>query len=145
MAIHSRAAQNLETRPTRKSSFGGRDRQGLAHPSVSFHLLPLPMKPGSDKPMHPKAAAAPKRTRSRSPPRNNVAAAPEGKGKGKGGKNKRGRGPNIPRGLLGNNLQTKSSESLGCQEAKPGGKCSRGLHLCAEPGCEQSRSLQNHQ
>lgn len=123
----------------------------LAHPSVSFHLLPLPTKAVTDtKPAVPKATATPKRTRSRTPPK--PAPHSKGKGKGKGGKTKRGRGPNIPRGLIGKSLQTKSGERLcwsynlpqGCQEAKPGDKCSRGRHLCAEPGCEQSHSLQNH-
>ena len=56
----------------------------LAHPSVTFHLLPLPLKSSSDKPVQPKAAATPKRTRSRTPPKGNPAAPSKGKGKGKG-------------------------------------------------------------
>lgn len=125
----------------------------LAHPSVTFHLLPLPMRTPAEKPGQPKAAAAPKRTRSRTPRRASPSRANKGKGKGKGGKSKRGRGPNIPRGLIGKCLHTKSNERLcwafnlpqGCQNAKAGGKCDRGLHLCAEPNCEQPHSLQNHQ
>ena len=124
----------------------------LAHPTVSFHLLPLPLKAVSEKPpATPKAAAQPPRkTRSRTPIRNQPPS--KGKGKGKGGKGKRGRGPNIPRGLIGKSLQTKSGDRLcwafnlpqGCQEAKVGKKCPRGVHLCAEPNCEQPHSMQNH-
>ena len=125
----------------------------LAHPSVTFHLLPLPLRTTTDKQIQPKATAAPKRTRSRTPPKGNPSAPAKGKGKGKGGKSKRGRGPNIPRGLIGKCLHTKANERLcwafnlpqGCQDAKPGNKCARGLHLCAEPNCEQPHSLQNHQ
>ena len=125
----------------------------LAHPSVSFHLLPLPMKihpPEKPQPVKP-AAPANKRARSRTPPKSTATPA-KGKGKGKGGKSKRGRGPNIPRGLIGKALQTKSGDRLcwafnlpqGCTDAKPGDKCQKGYHLCAEPGCEQAHSLQNH-
>ena len=123
----------------------------LAHPTVSFHLLPLPLKSASDKPVHPKAAPQPPRkTRSRSPIR--TQAPSKGKGKGKNNKGKRGRGPNIPRGLIGKSLQTKSGDRLcwafnlpqGCQEAKAGEKCPRGVHLCSEPNCEQPHSMQNH-
>ena len=103
----------------------------LAHPSVTFHLLPLPLRASSDRPSQPKAAATPKRTRSRTPPKANTSAPAKGKGKGKGGKSKRGRGPNIPRGLIGKCLHTKANKRLcwafnlpqGCQDAKPGSKC----------------------
>ena len=111
----------------------------LAHPSVTFHLLPLPLRAATDKPIQPKAAATPKHTRSRTHPKGNPSAPAKGKGKGKGGKSKRGRGRNIPRGLIGKCLHTKANERLcwafnlpqGCQDAKPGSKCARGLHLCA--------------
>ena len=126
-------------------------KQVLSHPTVSFHLLPLPLK-SAEKPAQPKATPAPKRTRSRTPPKHPAPSSQKGKGKGKGGKSKRGRGPNIPRGLIGKCLQTKAGERIcwafnlaqGCQEAKPGSKCSRGIHVCAEPGCEQDHSMQNH-
>ena len=97
-------------------------QQVLAHPSVSFHLLPLPIK-AADKPK-PKPAAQPKR--SRSPSRQTTTpSATKGKGKGKKGQTKKGRGPNVPNGLIDKNL--------------------RELHLCAEPGCEKAHRLQNHQ
>ena len=125
----------------------------LSHPSVSFHLLPLPTK--SEKPAaapKPKATPRPepaRPTRSRTPKRPSKPS--KGQGKGKKG-SKRGRGPNIPRGLIGKNLQTDAGERLcwafnleqGCSEAQPGQKCSRGLHLCAEPGCGKAHSLQSH-
>jgi hypothetical protein len=49
-------------------------------------------------------------------------------------------------------LQTTAGERLywtlhlerGCNEVPAGGKYSRDLHLCSEPGCEKSHSMQNH-
>ena len=32
----------------------------------------------------------------------------------------------------------------GCSAAKPGETCSKGLHVCAEPGCFKHHSLQQH-
>lgn len=122
----------------------------LSHPSVSFHLLPLPAKNiiGPTKP---------KKDRSRTPPRGdapqNKGGHVKGKGRGKGkSSNRKGRGPNVPKGLIGKSLQTPSGERLcwawnlerGCSEAAAGGKCSRGIHLCAEPGCFKPHSMQNH-
>ena len=128
-------------------------QQVLAHPSVSFHLLPLPVKTADKpKPDKPKGPTQPRR--SRSPARRDTPnPGPKGKGKGKKGTNKKGRGPNIPKGLIGKNLQTSKGDRLcwaynlpqGCNSARPGEKCDRGLHLCAEPGCEKPHSLQNHQ
>ena len=125
-------------------------QKALAHPSVTFHLLPLPAKPVSTQ-----GPQKPKRDRSRTPPKADAPATKTNpnKGKGKGrGKNKKGRGPNIPRGLIGKSLQTPSGERLcwawnlekGCNEAAAGGKCSRGLHLCSEPGCHKPHSMQSH-
>lgn len=37
---------------------------------------------------------------------------PRGKGKGKKGQNRRGRGPNVPKGLIGKNLQTSGGDGL---------------------------------
>ena len=70
-----------------------RSAKVLAHPAVSFHLLPLPLKSSQPEKPAPKPAAQPsKRTRSRTPVR--PATAPtKGKGKGKGGKNKKGARP----------------------------------------------------
>lgn len=125
----------------------------LAHPTVSFHLLPLPAKttgaPKQDKT---------KRDRSRTPPKAPSAKASpapskgHGKGKGRKGSNKKGRGPNAPKGLINKSLQTDNGERLcwafnlerGCADAPAGGKCARGLHLCTEPGCQKPHSMQNH-
>ena len=135
----------------------------LVQPSVTFNLLPLPG--GSSR-----AASAPheasnhtprhrKPKRSRRPvspssppsaPPHNV--APSG-AKGKGaGKSKRGRGPNVPQSLIGKAMETPGGERLcwafnlpsGCQAAKPGEKCNRGWHLCAEPGCAKAHSVVQH-
>jgi hypothetical protein len=130
-------------------------QKALSHPTVSFHLLPLPAKTSSNpKPDKP----APKRTRSRTPPKASPSkpeapnAKGHGKGKGRKGSNKKGRGPNVPKGLINKSLQTDAGERLcwafnlekGCSDAPPGGKCARGLHLCTEPGCQKPHSMQNH-
>ena len=124
-------------------------QQVLSHPSVTFHLLPLPAA-GTTKTASPKPKPQPRR--SRSPKRPSGPAPSKGKGKGKKG-GKRGRGPNVPKGLINKKLQTSSGERLcwafnldqGCPNAKPGERCNRGIHLCAEPGCEKPHSLQKHQ
>jgi len=123
-------------------------QKALAHPTVSFHLLPLPAK--SSVPEKPKKDRS--RTLPKSSPANKGAPSTKGKGKGRKGSNKKGRGPNIPKGLIGKALQTAPGERLcwafnldrGCTEASPGGKCSRGLHLCTEPGCQKPHSMQHH-
>jgi len=81
-----------------------------------------------------------------------------GKGKGagrKGGKSQgkgKFRGPNMPPVLVGKAWQTAAGDPIcfkfnmpeGCNQASPGGRCSRGLHVCAEPGCGKSHSILNH-
>eukprot|EP00435_Cladocopium_sp_Y103_P018197 s4173_g4.t1 len=131
----------------------------LSHSSVSFHLLPL-AKGGPSKtptqPAQPKTTAAETpRKRSRSPSRQKPRPG-KGKGGGKGktgkGGNRRGRGPNVPELLIGKALQTKDQKRIcwafklpnGCTKASPGGSCDRGLHVCAEPGCQKPHSMQMH-
>ena len=80
--------------------------------------------------------------------------APDGGGGGGkgGGKGKKGRSPKVPSGLVGKNFQTSQGEPIcfaynlsnGCDQAKAGGRCPRGLHVCAEPGCSATHSLQQH-
>jgi hypothetical protein len=78
-----------------------------------------------------------------------------GKGSGKhGGKGqgKSKRRPTMPAALSGKNFQSESGEPIcfafnlpgGCTQAKPGSRCSRGMHICAEPGCGGHHSLQHH-
>ena len=75
----------------------------------------------------------------------------KGKGgpKGRAGKS---RGPNIPAGLINKALETPQKQRLcwafnlpnGCNKAKAGESCPKGIHLCAEPGCFKPHSLQDH-
>ena len=73
------------------------------------------------------------------------------KGKGKG-KRSKGRGPNVPKPLIGKSLELPSGQRIcwpynlesGCSDAQSGQKCSRGLHVCAEPGCGKPHSMQQH-
>ena len=86
-------------------------------------------------------------------PRNDRAAqlASQRPGHAKGRKGKQ-RGPNIPAGLLNKALETPQNQRIcwgfnlpnGCKAAKPGESCSKGLHVCAEPGCFKPHSLQEH-
>ena len=123
----------------------------LSQPSVSFHLLPLPVTKGSVEKPSAKPKSKPDPKRSRSPPRS-TGVDHHQKGKGKGKRGKRGRGPNIPKQLINKTLQTAEGERLcwpfnleqGCRDAKPGDKCPRGLHLCSEPGCLKPHSMQSH-
>lgn len=117
---------------------------------VSFHLLPLPLPERPPKPHHP---PPPKRTF-------DTATGQDEKG-GQGGKKLKGNGKGkkggarlrVPKELIGKWSQNKNGERLcwaynmecGCTEAAPGAACSRGLHLCAEPGCLKPHSLQEHQ
>ncbi|CAE7834880.1 unnamed protein product [Symbiodinium necroappetens] len=112
----------------------------LLDPSVTYHLLPLPAGSSSsgqvkddDKPDRP-----PKRPHDppRRPPK-------------KGAKRTNF---SVPKELIGKAHQTPKGHRLcwgfnlpcGCKDAKPGGKCAKGLHLCAEPGCLKPHSLQQH-
>jgi len=123
----------------------------LSQPSVSFHLLPLPVTKGSVEKPSAKPKSKPDPKRSRSPPRS-TGVDHHQKGKGKGKRGKRGRGPNVPKQLINKTLQTAEGERLcwpfnleqGCRDAKPGDKCPRGLHLCSEPGCLKPHSMQSH-
>ena len=117
----------------------------LNQPTVAFHLLPLS---GSAN----KASSSVKTSTSeRKRPRTPTRPQPKSKGRGKG-KSKKGRGPNVPSALIGKALETPQKKRLcwafnlpnGCSAAKPGEACSKGLHVCAEPGCFKHHSLQQH-
>ena len=125
----------------------------IVRPSVSFHLLPLAT--AMPKTPAPKPSPTnPNKRKHEEPPRPGPKGTPyvrKGKGKGKT-KAKKGRGPNVPKDLVGKSLETTDGRRIcwpynlatGCSEAHPGGQCSRGVHVCAEPGCGKAHSLQNH-
>ena len=113
--------------------------------TVSFHLLPLALP---EKPKHPQPPL--KRTLETHQDEKGGRAPKKGKGAGKGKKG--GARLRVPKELIGKWSQNKDGERLcwaynmqcGCTDAAPGGSCPRGLHLCAEPGCLQPHSLQEH-
>ena len=117
----------------------------LNQPTVAFHLLPL--AGSANRASSSTKTPATERTRSRTPTR----PQPKNKGRGKG-KSKKRRGPNVPSALIGKALETPQKKRLcwafnlpnGCSAAKPGETCSKGLHVCAEPGCFKHHSLQQH-
>ena len=71
------------------------------------------------------------------------------KGKGKG-KNKPRGGLRVPAELLGHNTSTPAGPLCydfnlsTCNEAEPGARCKKGLHLCARKGCvDQKHGFKN--
>ncbi len=118
----------------------------LIQPTVAFHLLPLSGPTGKSSSSNKSTVS--ERKRSRTPTR----PQPKNKGKGKGKSKKGIRGPNVPSALIGKALETPQKKRLcwafnlpnGCSAAKPGETCSKGLHVCAEPGCFKHHSLQDH-
>ena len=77
-----------------------------------------------------------------------------GGGKGaKGAKGKKGDGKGkAPEWMQGKAFRTAAGKAIcfnfngpqGCREAAPGGECRRGLHVCAEKGCERPHSMRDH-
>ena len=129
----------------------------LARPNVSFHLLPL----ATNSPVRPAPKANPNNPNKRKHDATTGATKPmpstptgttRPKGKGKGKNKKKGRGPNVPKDLVGKALETSDGRRIcwpynmqnGCKDAAPGGQCTRGAHVCAEPGCGKPHSLLQH-
>ena len=123
----------------------------LNHSAVSFHLLPLangaPNKTPDKQPPR-------KRSRSRSKPRATPKANPKQKGGGKGKTRASvAGGPMYQRQWFTKPKNPKPERRLcwafnlpgGCNKVAPGSACDRGLHLCAEPGCQKPHSMQQHQ
>ena len=111
-------------------------------PSIALHLAPLA------KPLQ-STTAAPSRP---APYQPQAPRQQHGKGKGKAG----GKGKQLPMPLelRGKYHETASNEPIcfafntvgGCSHSsvKPGDRCPRGFHVCAEPKCQQPHSLQQH-
>lgn len=121
-------------------------KQIVLDPSVSFHLLPLAL----DRTASASGAEA-------SHPKRKFDQSRRGaKGSGKKGASDRvwkgGKGPRAPKELIGKSWSTARGKRLcwdfnlakGCELAKPGQACPKGLHLCAEPGCQKPHSLTQH-
>lgn len=112
-------------------------------PNVTLHLAPL---------AKPVAQSTSTSSSWRPQPYQGSQSRPKGKGKGKkgGGKSM----PPVPAELRGKYHKTASGEPIcygyncasGCSEknVKPGERCSRGWHVCAEPKCQKAHSLQQH-
>ena len=124
----------------------------LREMSVAFHLLPLPTKPssttGEKRPSEHSPSSSKKPKSDHEPSRKS-----KGRGSGKGKRPNKNRGPNVPKALIGKKLETNDGRRIcwpynlpgGCKDAAVGGECSRGVHVCCEPGClSRSHGLQNH-
>lgn len=115
----------------------------LNDPNIALYLSPLATRAAGG------AASQPSTWRPQ-PYQQEEPAKSKGKGKPKKGRS----GPPIPNEMRGKYYKTASAEPIcfgfncasGCSEKSvpPGGRCSRGLHVCAEPKCQQPHSLQNH-
>ena len=113
----------------------------LMDPGVAYNLLRLPAGgPGANQ--APSGLEKPQKTPNKRPNTQ----------KSKARVTKQRTNFSVPKDLIGKAHQTPKGHRLcwgfnlpcGCDAAKPGGKCDKGLHLCAEPGCLKPHSLQNH-
>lgn len=117
-------------------------------PLIALHLAPLPRT--SQQPSQNVTSA----NQWRSSPYGSSGSAPKGKGGGSKGKGKGKPGPPVPQELRGKWHKTSAGEPIcfgyscksGCPDkgVKPGGRCSKGFHICAEPRCGGEHSLQQH-
>jgi len=112
-------------------------------PAIMLYLAPLA------KPIQ-STAAAPSRP---APYQASGGKSHGGKSKGKAGG--KGKAPPMPQELRGKYYKTAANEPIcfafntaaGCAHSstvKPGDRCPKGLHVCAEPRCQQPHSLQQH-
>ncbi|CAE7257855.1 unnamed protein product [Symbiodinium sp. CCMP2592] len=113
-------------------------------PKVAFHLLPL----------GPSASSSGKRSMDGDQGQNNDSKIQRtgGKGKGKGKTKTKAFPKSMPVSLKDKWSRTKRGVPIcwafnteeGCSSAPAGGRCPRGVHLCAEPNCQKPHSIVNH-
>ena len=118
-------------------------------PHIALHLMPTARSSSSSQ-----HGPAPKDSAARPQPYQHGAYGGRPKGSGKGKKGGGKPSPPIPQELRGKWHRTGTGEPIcfgfncksGCPEkhVKPGQKCSKGLHICAEPRCGGEHSLQQH-
>ena len=115
-------------------------------PLVALHLAPTAKSAQTQSPGGPSSSW-------RSQPYNT--GSPQQKGKGNHGKGRgKGKSPPVPQELRGKWHKTGSGDPIcfgfncksGCSDksVKPGQRCSKGYHVCAEPRCGGEHSLQQH-
>ena len=119
-----------------------------ADPLIALHLAPL------SRAQQPSSTPSPNASTWRSQPYGGGGSSSKGKGGGAKGKTKGRPGPPVPQELRGKWHKTSSGEPIcfgyncksGCPEKgiKPGQRCSKGYHICAEPKCGGDHSLQQH-
>ena len=117
-------------------------------PQFTFFLLPLPT---AHKRVLDESYERPAKSAVRSA--SSGAKGSSGKGGGKSKKTKQWKPPKgMPQELTSKQSSTKAGKRIcwafnlecGCDQAKPGEECPRGLHVCMEPGCQKNHSLVNH-
>ena len=113
-------------------------------PAIALYLAPL-AKPVQSHVAHGGNRATPY----------NSPAPKSGTGKGKGKTAGKGKAPPMPAELRGKYHKTAANEPIcfaynsaaGCSHSntvKAGERCPKGMHVCAEPRCQQPHSLQQH-
>ena len=119
-------------------------------PHIALYLMPTSRASSATQQHGP----APRESNPRQQPYQQGAynSRPKGFGKGKQGGGKSS--PPVPQELRGKWHKSSSGEPIcfgfncrsGCPEknVKPGQRCSKGLHICAEPKCGGEHSLQQH-
>ena len=119
-------------------------------PHIALYLMPTSRASSATQQHGP----APRESNPRQQPYQQGAynSRPKGFGKGKKGGGKSS--PPVPQELRGKWHKSSSGEPIcfgfncrsGCPEknVKPGQRCSKGLHICAEPKCGGEHSLQQH-
>ena len=114
-------------------------------PAIALYLMPTTKSSGGAP-----AASTPWRSH----PYSSSGSGPRPKGTGKGKKGGKPSSPPVPSELRGKWHRSPQGEPIcfgyncrsGCagKHIKPGQKCSKGLHICAEPRCGAEHSLQQH-
>ena len=112
-------------------------------PKVAFHLLPL----GSSA-----SPSGGKRPHEETPVPDPKTPRKQWKGLGKGKTKNKTIPKSMPLSLKDKWSRTKRGVPIcwsfnteeGCTAAPAGGRCPRGVHLCAEPNCQKPHSLVNH-
>lgn len=139
-------------RPTALSKPLERELQACMYdPQVMFLLMPLPSKSTAATSSNRQLPPAPPAPQAKAV-RNDTNPVPKKKARKGAGKGKGESGSSLLAEFAG--MSTKDDHNVniclmfnkatGCKFGKPGGRCGRGRHVCASPGCLGSHGLPDH-
>lgn len=131
-------------------------KKAIFDPEVRLLLLPLPSAPQApqttSRPQLPGDGLS-RNQRKKLHKRERAQQKGDGKGQQPPAKHQKGEGKGKSNFELmaGKARSTTAGEPIcfnfnirGCPNAQPGGKCPRGWHVCAEPGCQKSHPMNEH-